>query len=265
MKILKADEYIGEKLEIEPVSKERLGKYIHKEYEDAGLTDEQAKEFIAKQKLTYNPITKCYDSEHSVFIDNKIIAKDGDGFKINFGYVKGNFFADNKNLKSLKGAPKKVGYEFRCENNPMLESLEGVPKKVGSNFNCSNCKALTSLVGAPSEINGNFYCKGCSLTDLKGAPQKVKHVFSCCDNNLVTLEGAPQYVGGTFDCSGNNLSDLKGSPRAVGGSFICSFNELKSLVGAPQKVGKDFDCTNNLSLKSTKSKPKRIGGKFKLY
>ena len=84
MKILKADEYIGEKLEIEPVSKERLGKYIHKEYEDAGLTDEQAKEFIAKQKLTYNPITKCYDSEHSVFIDNKIIAKDGDGFKINF-------------------------------------------------------------------------------------------------------------------------------------------------------------------------------------
>lgn len=223
MKILKADEYIGEKLEIEPVSKERLGKYIHKEYEDAGLTDEQAKEFIAKQKLTYNPITKCYDSEHSVFIDNKIIAKDGDGFKINFGYVKGNFFADNKNLKSLKGAPKKVGYEFRCENNPMLESLEGTPKEVGSNFNCSNCKALTSLVGAPSEINGNFYCKGCSLTDLKGAPQ---------------------YVG----CS-----------------FVCSFNELKSLVGAPQKVGKDFDCTNNPSLKSTKSKPKRIGGKFKLY
>ena len=52
MKILKTGEYIGEKLGIKPVSKERLGKYIRKEYEDAGLADEQAKEFNRNSHTT---------------------------------------------------------------------------------------------------------------------------------------------------------------------------------------------------------------------
>ena len=58
---------------------------------------------------------------------------------IQFGTVKGNFFCNNNNLTTLKGAPKEVGGDFYCSVNE-LTSLEGAPKEVEGSFYCSHNK-----------------------------------------------------------------------------------------------------------------------------
>jgi hypothetical protein len=108
-----------------------------------------------------------------------------------------------------------------------LKSLEGAPEKVGGDFMCSDCDALISLEGAPKEVGGEFYCVRCkSLTSLKGAPEKVGGAFNCsmC-TALTSLEGAPKEVGGSFDCRDRknkfteddvkNVSNVKGEIRCV--------------------------------------------------
>ena len=46
---------------------------------------------------------------------------------IHFGVVKRNFYCDScTSLKSLKGAPEKVGGDFYCSNCTSLKSLEGI-------------------------------------------------------------------------------------------------------------------------------------------
>ena len=98
-----------------------------------------------------------------------------------FGEVSGWFdCADCESLKTLEGAPKKVGRDFDCSNCDSLKTLEGAPRKVGRDFACSYCKSLKTLEGAPKEVGGDFIC------------------FNC--KSLKTLEGAPQKVGGKFDC-----------------------------------------------------------------
>ena len=103
-----------------------------------------------------------------------------------------------KSLKSLEGAPKKVGGRFYCDNCIYLESLKDAPEEVGKDFNCSSCTSLKSLEGVPKEIGGAFYCSYCnSLTSLKGAPKEVGKDFNCSDcKSLKSLEGAPQIING---------------------------------------------------------------------
>ena len=107
-------------------------------------------------------------------------------------------------LKSLEGAPKKVGGHFYCFNCNSLTSLEGAPKEIGGGFYCDFSKSLKSLEGAPKEVGGDFYCSGCNiLTSLKGAPKEVRKDFSCINcESLISLEGAPKEVGGIFECYG---------------------------------------------------------------
>ena len=130
------------------------------------------------------------------------------------------------------------GY-FHCPACTLLKSLEGAPKKVGGNFSCIHCSSLESLEGAPEEIGGEFQCSYCkNLTSLKGAPEKVGADFNCyfC-NSLMTLEGDPKEVGGKFDCSSCDLLiNLKGSPKEVR-EFNCGkCDSLTSLEGAPKEV-----------------------------
>ena len=66
-------------------------------------------------------------------------------------------------LKSLEGAPKKVGRHFYCFNCNSLTSLEGAPKEIGGGFYCDFSKSLKSLEGAPKEVGGDFYCSGCNI------------------------------------------------------------------------------------------------------
>ena len=131
---------------------------------------------------------------------------------IQFGTVKGNFFCNNNNLTTLKGAPKEVGGDFECSFNNLI-SLEGAPIEVKSYFDCSNNK-LTSLKGAPERVGMSFYCRNNKLTTLEGAPEKVGEWFHCDNNRLTSLEGAPQEAN-YFNCEKNTTRFSKKDVRKV--------------------------------------------------
>ena len=211
MQILKIEQYINEKLDIKPVTKDRLSKFMEKLY-----VDENTRKFIEKNNLKWNPLLKGYDCRGGVKVSEDIVA-DGK-LKIRFGKVGGDFNCIDNNLTTLEGAPQEVGGNFYCSANK-LTSLKGAPKKVGWFFYCTNNK-LTTLEGAPNEVGGDFVCNNNKLTSLKGAPQKVGGDFYCTDNKLTSLEGAPQKVGGDFNCRNNpNLVLPEGKPSWLKGKI----------------------------------------------
>ena len=111
---------------------------------------------------------------------------------------------------------------FSCNRNIYIKSLKGAPEKVGIDFYCSECKSLKTLEGAPKEVGDSFDCCGCNdLIDLKGAPEKVGRNFKCAScESLKTLEGAPKKVGNMFSCkSCPKLETLKGSATVFAVSF----------------------------------------------
>ena len=88
---------------------------------------------------------------------------------IQFGEVFGRFDISHKNLKNLKGCPKKCT-RFHCNYCKNLESLEGCPI-VSDGFDCSYCTKLESLKGQNCVDSDNlqFYCNGCTgLKTLEG-------------------------------------------------------------------------------------------------
>ena len=203
--------------------------------------DKKDKEFLSKLKL--NPQTNRYDYDGDLTYKQLLnfIAKDGNGFTINFGEVTGRFDCYRLRLTSLKGAPQKVEGYFDCSEN-RLSSLEGAPQTVLDDFICSSNK-LTSLEGAPQEVGGNFNCSCNQLTSLEGSPQKVGRSFYCSYNQLSSLEGAPQIVGKSFNCYENQLTSLEGAPKEINGFFDCSRNKLTSLEGIGEvggRIYKDF-------------------------
>ena len=187
MKILKTEQYINEKLTIQPVTKDRLSDY------KKPSVDEETIRFIKDNNLIWNPLSKSYDCEGDVIIPEDMVT-DGK-LKIRFGKVGGNFDCSYNELTTLEGAPKKVGGDFGCYNNK-LTTLEGAPSVVGRGFYCSY-NNLTSLEGAPNEVSGGFYCNNNKLTALKGAPKKVGGDFDCSGNpNLVLPKDKPSWLKG---------------------------------------------------------------------
>jgi len=92
---------------------------------------------------------------------------------------------------------KEVTSNFICMGN-FLRSLEGAPEKVGGNFTCGS-NQLSSLKGCPEVIEGEFNCGNNKITSLEGSPRIVKGDFWCDYNpNLESLEGAPEFIGGKF-------------------------------------------------------------------
>ena len=234
---------------------------INNKKEDYKEKEKERKINRIKSIFTFNPQTNRYDYDGNLDTDiiRNAISEDKDGFIINFGKITGEFNCSELGLKSLKGAPKKVGKTFYCYGN-QLTSLEGAPQIVGKGFYCFN-NQLTSLEGAPHTVGGNFDCSDNYLISLEGAPQKVDGDFNCNENQLSSLEGAPREVTGHFSCNNNQLTSLKGAPQEVGKSFDCSNNRLTSLKGAPQTVGESFDCSEN-QLSSLEGAPQEVGRNF---
>ena len=232
MRILKTEQYINEKLAIQPVTKDLLSKM-----KEEPSVDEKARRFIEKSNLVWNPKTMSYDCRGDVKVSEDIVI-DGN-LKIRFGKVGGDFICRDNNLTTLDGAPKIVNGDFICYHNK-----------------------LTTLEGAPQKVDGGFYCNDNKLTTLEGAPQKVDGGFNCSSNYLITLEGAPNKVGKTFDCSKNELTTLEGAPKKVGGDFACSSNELTTLDGAPKEVDGNFYCSDNPNLVLPEDKPIWVKGKI---
>ena len=114
-------------------------------------------------------------------------------------------------LTSLVGAPKEIGYytdkytgksfhffgDFYCAGCKRLKTLEGAPEKIGT-FSCAGCNGLKTLEGAPKDVQQNFNCAGCdSLESLIGAPKTVGGDFDCSGcKNLSSIEDLPELIEG---------------------------------------------------------------------
>ena len=91
-----------------------------------------------------------------------------------------------KRLKSLEGAPRKVGGSFVIPECIELESLDGGPEEFGYNFSCSGCIELKSLEGAPKKVGNHFFCNDCGKQFTEDEVRKISDVkgtvitkFSC--------------------------------------------------------------------------------------
>ena len=158
--------------DIDELKRDEILKFLNENYEFTLYDDPVAlKEVI---KIQDNIVDVSCEVR---IINNKITSLTNGLFE--FGVVDGYFdCSDCPNLKSLKGAPKKVKRYFNCSNCNNLTSLEGAPKKIGGSFNCHNCPNLKSLEGSPVEVSRNFLCRGCkNLKSLEGAPIVIKGRF----------------------------------------------------------------------------------------
>ena len=91
---------------------------------------------------TYNIDGNVVNVDGQIYVKNMNIESLTNGI-FQFGKVDGSFYCHKcKNLKSLEGAPRKVGKAFYCHSCHKLKSLEGAPEKVGGNFWCSGCRNL---------------------------------------------------------------------------------------------------------------------------
>ena len=159
--------------------------------------------------------------KHNYFFTGKLFISDDLDV-----HCSGEVRIKNKSIESLTNGLFRWGMVskvFCCTNCENLKSLEGAPEKVGRSFNCSGCKSLISLEGAPEEVGGNFLCYQCkSLIDLNGAPKKAGG-FNCGEcENLKSLNYSYGEICGYFACDDcNNLKTLEGAPEKIKGSFSC--------------------------------------------
>ena len=118
------------------------------------------------------------DCNSSVAVINKSIDSLTNGL-FSWGDVRGDFDCTGcNNLKSLEGAPEKVGNDFWCASCKKITSLEGAPKEVGGSFWCDHCGGLETLKGAPEWVGGDFYCFGCpnlKITDSNRKKYKIEN------------------------------------------------------------------------------------------
>lgn len=160
-------------------------------------------------------------------------------FGVQFGDVFGDFFCYSMTLKTLKGAPKRVGRDFNCESN-LLTSLEHAPAHVTGSFSCASNKGLQSLAHAPHYVGANFNCARCSLTTLEGACEQIDGWFDCAHNKLTTLAHAPRQVTDLFDCSNNPLTSMQGAPDNMGSIEITYDAQLPLLRCLHAQLGINF-------------------------
>ena len=147
MKILKTEQYINEKLTIQPVTKDRLSDY------KKPSVDEETIRFIKDNNLIWNPLSKSYDCEGYVNVSDDIVINGK--LKIRFGKVCLDFNCTDNELTTLEGAPNEVGGDFLCFHNE-LTTLEGAPKKVGGDFDCNGNPNLVLSKDKPSWVKGKY-------------------------------------------------------------------------------------------------------------
>ena len=168
---------------------------------------------------------------------------------------KGDYLIQHSNsLESLKGAPKKIGGGFNCQNCCKLTSLEGGPEEVTYSYKVDACPVLKTLEGGPKYVGTIFDCSEChSLESLEGGPKEVQHFWCDLCPNLKSLKGAPKIIRGSFSADHCGIEKLDSGIEDVGRNFVIDHcDKLISLEGAPKLVRDTFDmgsCQNVKSLK----------------
>ena len=168
---------------------------------------------------------------------------------------KGDYLIQHSNsLESLKGAPKKIGGNFDCQNCCKLTSLEGGPEEVTYSYRTDECMALKSLNGGPKYVGTIFDCSEChSLESIEGAPEDALHFYCDLCPSLKSLKGAPKKLRGSFSADSTGIEILDSGIIDVGRNFsIQHCDKLVSLEGAPKLVGDTFDMSNCNNIKSLK-------------
>lgn len=74
-------------------------------------------------------------------------------------HINGHFFCFRCDLTSLEGAPKYVGKSFICSDNKNLKSLKGLPKVIGWDLDYSGCPIKDESDIKNSVIKGNIIWK----------------------------------------------------------------------------------------------------------
>lgn len=161
-------------------------------------------------------------------------------FGVQFGEVYGDFFCYNMTLKTLKGAPQRVGRDFNCESN-LLTSLEHGPRHVSGSFSCAHNKGILSLAHAPAHVGANFNCYRCGLTTLEGVCEQIDGWFDCAYNQLTSLAHAPRQVTDLFDCGNNPLVSMQGAPDIMGSIEITYDSQLPLLRCLHAQLGIQFN------------------------
>ena len=104
---------------------------------------------------------------------------------VKFHRIDDDFRLENTmTLKTLEGCPEYVGNLFSCMHNS-IKSLLGAPKKVGGNVVLTGCK-LTNLIGCP-EMDQTLNVVNNPLTSLEGIPDHLIRLVVSYDPNLPLL------------------------------------------------------------------------------
>ena len=151
--------------------------------------------------------------------------------------IDGNLDLSGMDLEELPDlSDVTVTGSFNCANNH-LRTLKGAPRHVGWNFDCHG-NSLYTLNGAPSHVGNNFDCRNNYLNDLMGGPQHVGGSFDCSHNrSLKTLKDGPQFVGRDFICRGAVSLTSKSErdlPQNIRGR--CEIEYLEQASVAEQEV-----------------------------
>ncbi len=146
---------------------------------------------------------KLFEVSESQDYNKDIIAEDSDYRSIadiynglgipNINTLHGSMYlSKNKNLKSLKNAPKEITKNFECFECA-LASLKNSPKTVGEIFDVANNK-ITSFKGSPEYIGGSFYCGNNFITSFEHCPSIIGGHFYCGSNNIKSLVGIHKHI-----------------------------------------------------------------------
>jgi len=116
--------------------------------------------------------------------DDVYMGRKRDKLPVAFDFV-GDFVCAEVGLKTLEGAPNRVGRDVSLQGN-LLTSLQGFPQEVGRNVRLDN-NQLTDLKGLPSKLSGSLVIIYNPLTSLEGFPTSVGEVYLGYQENLPLL------------------------------------------------------------------------------
>lgn len=123
-----------------------------------------------------------------------------------------DFRATATEVHSLEGFPQSVGGYFNCSDQ-YLKTLMGAPRKVGTSRGRS----------------GSFEVYRNDLRSLVGAPEHCSYFDCSYNHDLKTLDGGPKTVDGEYKASYCALTSLVGIAAKIDGDLILDNNKLTSL------------------------------------
>lgn len=141
-----------------------------------------------------------------------------------------------KNLKSLKGGPTRVGWNYEIHGGN-LASLDYIASEIGRKLLIDHVN-VEYLLGAEDIEVKDISILGAPIHTLKGLPHGVKNLEIIDCNELVDFKGCPSIINGNLiikKCT--QLKNLKGCPSTIQGDFIVSACGIETLDEGPKNVG----------------------------